>query len=47
MSHDFEFRLSHLDFTSLNKMAIQSKIVPVLITSDQLKSIFRSTLKQE
>lgn len=45
MNHDLEFRRSHLDFTSLNKLAIQSKIVPVLITSEQLKSIFKTTVK--
>lgn len=47
ISHDVEFRRNHLDFTSLNKLAIQSKIVPVLITSEQLKSIFKNTVKQE
>ena len=46
LGHDLQFRLEHLDFTSFNKMGLQSKIVPVLISSEQLKTTFRNSIKQ-
>ena len=46
LGQDLQSRLERLDFSSFNKLAIQSKIVPVLISSEQLKSTFRNTVKQ-
>ena len=46
LGHDLQFRLEHLDYNSFNKLGLQSKIIPVLISSEQLKSTFRNTVKQ-
>ena len=45
LGQDLTYRLEHLDFSSFNKLGIQSKIVPVLVSTEQLKSTYRNTVK--
>ena len=46
LGQDLQYRLEHLDYPSFNKLGLQSKLVPVLISTEQLKSTFRNTVKQ-
>ena len=46
LGQDFQFRLANLHFNEFNKLGAQSKIVPVLITADTMKSTFRTVVKQ-
>lgn len=46
IGQDLQFRLENLHYKEFSKLSYQSKIVPIILTSDDISSTFRNMVRQ-
>ena len=46
IGQDLQFRLENLHFKEFSKFSYQSKIVPIIMTADDISSTFRNMVRQ-